>query len=105
LLVHASTVGTPKGASNEARMEARCALRECAGRFLSAANSVRWWWLARLFRMVDKPEGSRLTFLRGPREAQKIRLAASTQEMFRRRSLYPRFIFRKSARKRSEDLK
>lgn len=54
LLVNASVLGTPRAASLEDRMETRRALRECAGRFLSAANSVHWWWLAQLFGLVPK---------------------------------------------------
>jgi hypothetical protein len=60
LLVYAHILGTPKAASDQTRMEVRRALRECAGRFLSGANAVHWWWLARLLRMVTKPETIRI---------------------------------------------
>ncbi len=56
LLVNASVLGTPRAASPQDRIETRRALRECAGRFLSAANSIHWWWLARLFGLVSKRE-------------------------------------------------
>jgi hypothetical protein len=60
LLVYANVLGTPKAASAEARTETCRALRECAGRFLSAANTVHWWWLARLFRLVSQHRAVRV---------------------------------------------
>lgn len=60
LLVYANVLGTPRAASTEARMAARHALRECAGRFLSAANTVHWWWLARLFGLVSQERAVRV---------------------------------------------
>ncbi len=52
LLLYGNVVGTPGGATNEARMEARRALRESASRLIAAANSIHCWWIARGLRIV-----------------------------------------------------
>jgi hypothetical protein len=56
LLLYGNVTGTPRGFNDAQRTEARRAIRECASRYLSAANAIRWWWLARCLGFVPESE-------------------------------------------------